>query len=45
MAARLREWAAAEVAPGRLMPCLSVGYFIILRKSSPAFVKNLVPSG
>ena len=26
MAARLREWAAAEVAPGRLMPWLPVGF-------------------
>lgn len=26
MAARLREWAAAEVAPGRLMPWLPIGF-------------------
>src|SRR6266700_1919716 len=26
LAARLREWAAAEVAPGRLMPWLPVGF-------------------
>ena len=26
MAARLREWAVAEVAPGRLMPWLPVGF-------------------
>src|SRR5712671_2337202 len=26
LAARLREWAAAEIAPGRLMPWLPVGF-------------------
>jgi hypothetical protein len=31
MAARLREWAAAEVAPGRLMPWLPIETFTIVR--------------
>jgi hypothetical protein len=31
MAVRLREWAAAEIAPGRLMPWLPIKAFAIVQ--------------